>query len=45
MLEVRDTRCAAGKDSPATDSELWDLVQRTVRKYARGEMRQQGAAA
>jgi hypothetical protein len=37
MLEVRDTRCDAGKDSPATDAELWDMAQRTVRKYARGE--------
>jgi hypothetical protein len=45
MREVRDTRCAAGKDSPATDSELYDLALRTVRKYARGEMRQQGGAA
>jgi hypothetical protein len=37
MREVRDTRCDAGKDSPATDAELWDMAQRTVRKYARGE--------
>ena len=43
VREVRDTRCAAGKDSPATDSELWDLVQRTVRKFPRGEQRQQGS--
>jgi hypothetical protein len=41
MREVRDTRCEAGKDSPATDAQLWDLVQRTVRKYSRGEVRQQ----
>ncbi len=45
VREVRDTRCAAGKDCPATDTELWDLVQRTVRKYPRGEMRQQGGTA
>jgi hypothetical protein len=37
MLEVRDTRCDAGKDSPATDAELWGMACRTVRKYARGE--------
>jgi hypothetical protein len=45
MREVRDTRCAVGKDSPATDTELWDLVHRTVRKFPRGEQRQQGGAA
>jgi hypothetical protein len=39
LIEVRDTRCAPGKDSPATDAELWDLVQRTVRKFTRGALR------
>jgi hypothetical protein len=43
VREVRDTRCAAGKDSPATDAQLLDLVQRTVRKFPRGEQRQQGS--
>ncbi len=43
VREVRDTRCAAGKESPATDAQLWDLVQRTVRKFPRGEQRQQGS--
>jgi hypothetical protein len=37
MLEVRDTRCAPGKESAATDAQLWDMVQRTTRKFARGE--------
>jgi hypothetical protein len=37
MLEVRDTRCAPGKESAATDTQLWDMVQRTTRKFARGE--------
>jgi hypothetical protein len=37
MREVRDTRCAAGDDMGATDAELWDMAQRTVRKFARGE--------
>jgi putative DNA primase/helicase len=37
MLEVRDTRCAPGKDPAATDAQLWDMVQRTTRKFARGE--------
>ncbi len=37
MREVRDTRCDAGKDSPATDTELWNMARRTERKYTRGE--------
>jgi hypothetical protein len=37
MLEVRDTRCAPGKEPAATDAELWDMVQRTTRKFSRGE--------
>jgi hypothetical protein len=43
LVEVRDTRCewAAG-DPPPSDSELRDLIQRTVRKYARGQ--REGAA-
>jgi Bifunctional DNA primase/polymerase, N-terminal len=43
LVEVRDTRCewVAG-DPPPSDSELRDLVQRTVRKYARGT--REGAA-
>ena len=44
-LVARETRCAPGKDTPATDAQLWDLVQRTTRKYARGEQCQQGGAA
>jgi hypothetical protein len=44
MIEVRDTRCAPGKDSPATDAELWEMVQRTTRKFARGALRSEGAA-
>ncbi len=36
LREVRDTRCAPGKDSPATDAELWNLAQRTTRKFPRG---------
>jgi hypothetical protein len=37
MLEVRDTRCAPGKEPAATDAQLWDMVQRTTRKFSRGE--------
>ena len=40
MRQVRDTRCAPGKDSPATDTELWNMVERTVRKYTRGDLKQ-----
>ncbi len=36
MREVRDTRCAPGDDMGATDAKLWEMVRRTVRKYARG---------
>lgn len=37
LVEVRDTRCDfASGDPPPTDTELRDLVERTVRKYARG---------
>ena len=35
MREVRDTRCAPGDDMGATDEKLWEMSQRTVRKYAR----------
>lgn len=42
LREVRDTRCAPGKDSPATDAQLMDLARRTARKYARGEPRGRG---
>jgi hypothetical protein len=45
MREVRDTRCADGGDRGATDEKLWEMVQRTTRKYARGEQCQQGGAA
>jgi hypothetical protein len=45
LREVRDTRCAAGDDRGATDEKLWEMVQRTTRKYARGEPCQQGGAA
>jgi hypothetical protein len=37
VREVRDTRCDVGKDSPATDAELRDMVRRTVQKYPRGQ--------
>jgi hypothetical protein len=37
VREVRDGRCAPGGDMGATDAALWDMAQRTVRKYARGE--------
>ena len=37
VREIRDTRCAPGDDMGATDAELWDMAQRTVRKYPRGE--------
>jgi hypothetical protein len=43
LREVRDTRCAPGKDSPATDTQLMDLARRTARKYQRGTLRQEGA--
>ncbi len=45
LCEVRDTRCAPGKKPPPSNPELYDLALRTVRKYARGEQRQQGGAA
>jgi hypothetical protein len=45
LCEVRDTRCAPGKKPPPSNPELYDLALRTVRKYARGEMHQQGGAA
>lgn len=38
LLGVRDTRCAPGKDLPATDAELRELVRRTARKYARASL-------
>jgi len=41
LLEARSTRCAAGKDLPATDEELYDLALRTSRNYARGELKQE----
>jgi hypothetical protein len=41
---VRDTRCALGKDSPATDAQLWNMAHRTSRKYDRGELRKGGTA-
>ncbi|HEX6622502.1 MAG TPA: bifunctional DNA primase/polymerase [Pyrinomonadaceae bacterium] len=38
VLEVRDTRCEHDPaDPPPSDRDIWDLVQRTVRNYARGE--------
>jgi hypothetical protein len=43
LREVRDTRCAPGKDSPATDAELWELVQRTTRKFSRGERQREAS--
>jgi hypothetical protein len=42
MREVRDTRCAGTGDKGATDAQLWRMVQTTVRKFPRGEQRQQG---
>lgn len=45
LRQVRDTRCAAvPNDPPPSDRELWDLVLRTTRKFARGELRREGAA-
>jgi hypothetical protein len=44
MIEVRDTRCEPGKDSPATDEQLWDLAQRTVRKFPCGNVETTGAS-
>jgi hypothetical protein len=42
MREVRDTRCAfVANDPPPSDAWLRDLVQRTVRKYSRGELKQE----
>lgn len=44
MLVVRDTRCSSAPgDPPPDEAFLRDLVERTVRKYARG-MRREGAA-
>jgi hypothetical protein len=37
VREARETRCAAGKEPPPSDAVLWDMVQRTTRKFARGE--------
>jgi hypothetical protein len=45
MIAVRNTRCAPGKDSPATDAELWELVQRTTAKFTRGQLRDAEGAA
>ncbi len=45
MLRVRAERCAPGDDGGATDAELWDLCQRTTRKYQRGELKAEGGAA
>jgi hypothetical protein len=45
LCEVRDTRCAPGKRPPPSNPELYNLALRTVRKYARGEQRQQGGVA
>jgi len=43
LIEVRDTRCEwSPGDPPPSDAELRDLVDRTVRKFARGV--KQGAA-
>jgi hypothetical protein len=43
LVEVRDTRCASAPGDPPPDNEfLRNLVERTVRKYARGERK--GAA-
>ncbi len=43
LLDARTTRCAAGKDSPATDAQLWGLTQRTARKYLRADLAQEVA--
>jgi hypothetical protein len=43
MLDVRETRCAEGEDRGASDAKLWEMVQRTVSKYSRGDLR--GGAA
>lgn len=38
---VRDLRCASAPgDPPPSDRELWDMAQRTTRKFARGTLRQ-----
>lgn len=44
LVEVRDTRCSFVPGDPPPDDEfLRDLVERTVRKYARG-VKREGAA-
>jgi hypothetical protein len=42
VREVRDTRCEfVPGDPPPSDADLWDLAQRTARKYSRGERKQE----
>ncbi len=42
LRKVRDTRCEfIPGDPPPSDAKLFDLAQRTTRKYARGERRQE----
>jgi hypothetical protein len=45
LRDVRDTRCAPGKDSPATDDDLLNLARRTARKYPRGAKQSEVASA
>jgi hypothetical protein len=45
LLDARSTRCAPGKDLPATDAELRDLARRTARKYAHADLVKEGARA
>lgn len=41
MLHARDTRCAdVPNDPPPSDSWVRDMVRRTVRKYARADLKQ-----
>lgn len=45
MREVRDTRCEfVANDPPPSDAWLRDMVQRTVRKFSRGELQQEVTA-
>ena len=41
LLQVRGTRCAPGKDSPATDADLWKMALRTTQKFTRGELKRE----
>jgi hypothetical protein len=41
LLNVRDTRCEfVPGDPPPSDAELWEMAQRTTRKFSRGELKQ-----